>query len=389
MRTTLQLAGDGKARVRRTLIVLLYGSACILAVGESLHWSALVALKFAVLTVLFELFFSRLEQPAAPKSDDAQHLKSLVGGVVPVWARQLDAANQHLNHSVTVIMERFAGMSGRMCQTVDQNGSHSGQSFITVMTDAHDKLEAVLKELQDALSARSRLAEDVLAMAAFIQQLETMANEVGAIARHTNLLSLNAAIEAARAGEQGRGFAVVAKEVRELAAESGRTGERIIQVIGEVNHAIRNARSAMMDFTAQDNAVVDRAHEVIEGVVDGIRHAAEDALHRAEVLAAESTAVRQEIDEVLVSVQAQDRVSQMLAHAQRDQQRLVEALQQPGDLAQQPGLSPGTWLAHLRSTYTTEDEQAAHDGKPFKPPTAASAGRQAAAAPAEQDTTFF
>jgi methyl-accepting chemotaxis protein len=57
---------------------------------------------------------------------------------------------------------------------------------------------------------------------------------IEAIARKTNLLSLNASIEAARAGAHGRGFAVVAEEIRLLSRQSGEAASRIGKLAGDV-----------------------------------------------------------------------------------------------------------------------------------------------------------
>lgn len=89
-----------------------------------------------------------------------------------------------------------------------------------------------LKEIND----RSKKAIDIIHVqtnttntsALKIQEATRL---ITAIAKETNLLSLNASIEAARAGEHGRGFSVVAAQIQKLATESNASAKQIEQII--------------------------------------------------------------------------------------------------------------------------------------------------------------
>ncbi|GAB0112673.1 hypothetical protein AcidC75_01980 [Acidisoma sp. C75] len=150
-----------------------------------------------------------------------------------------------------------------------------------------------------------------------IAQIITVIDE---IAFQTNLLALNAGVEAARAGDAGRGFAVVAQEVRALAQrsadaakeikgliadstqqvasgvnlvrETGRTLERIISQVGEIDSVVTdisasaheqssalgevNSAINQMDRATQENAAMVEqataaAHSLAQEAMELIR----------------------------------------------------------------------------------------------------------------------
>ncbi|MDT2235982.1 methyl-accepting chemotaxis protein [Paenibacillus larvae] len=71
------------------------------------------------------------------------------------------------------------------------------------------------------------------------QQIDEIITAITAIAKQTQLLSLNASIEAARAGEAGRGFAVVAEEVKKLAEQSATSAQHIAGLAGQIQSATK------------------------------------------------------------------------------------------------------------------------------------------------------
>lgn len=80
------------------------------------------------------------------------------------------------------------------------------------------------------------IAELILELSEYIQQIGSIIGLVEDITEQTNMLALNAAVEAARAGEHGKGFAVVAGEIRKLADESKQATTKISSLINDIQH---------------------------------------------------------------------------------------------------------------------------------------------------------
>jgi methyl-accepting chemotaxis protein len=172
---------------------------------------------------------------------------------------------------------------------------------------------------------------------------------VGQIAAQTNLLAINAAIEAARVGVQGRGFAVVADEVRKLSQRSAETGKHMTERVNHIANVTKVALNTADRSAVQDKRILEISGDVVRDVLSHVQtlgDTAEQMRHHGNI-------IRSDIENLMVALQFQDRISQILQVVKDDMDKLSQLAD---NLHQSTVPTPDTWLAGLKDTYTMEEE---------------------------------
>jgi len=296
-----------------------------------------------------------------------QGLDQLCTQVLPLWASQIDIVHAQTEESITALSNRFADLSGRIQSTVSTVRSDAGVDMVSLLASSEAELNGIITDLQGTLANKDILLQQMRELSGMTSQLESMARGVGEIAKQTNLLALNAAIEAARAGEAGRGFAVVADEVRKLSSLSGDTGRKIAETVAIVNHSISTTLDTSQQYAEQELKLLSNSGRHIGDVVARFRDAADVLVANSNTLTREGEHIGQEIGEVLVALQFQDRVGQVLDHVRTDLRRLEERVHDAARAAAagRPAgeVDSAAWLAEMAEKFTTpEQHQLQHSG---------------------------
>ena len=311
-------------------------------------------------------------------------LDEVLLGAMPIWAKQVESSRHQTEEAIVSLANRFTGIAARLQETVQASqqaaGELDGQSAdgaLEVLARSDSELSQVINSLKATQSSRDQTLVQVRSLTAYTKELRAMAADVAAIAAQTNLLALNAAIEAARAGEAGRGFAVVADAVRSLSNKSSETGQQMSAKVDIINNAITQLVQAASSSADQDSHSVAESENSIQKVLERFQNITGRLAESADLLKQESYGIRDEMTEVLVSLQFQDRVSQILSHVRDNMHALHDHLLQASQAPDQAvGVDARQWLARMEATYATDEQRRLHHGV-------------AAAQQNSQDITFF
>lgn len=353
-----------------------YGTAAGLAIAAALLLGAVIAAWqiMRLQAVRIDAVIADQQQACEAKlhaqaSQGIAGLEDFCTSTVPIWGRQIETARAETEESITALAQRFSGIAkclsgGTTASQRDSSGIGDENGAINVIKTSERELKTLIDTLKTAQHARDAVFDEIRGLSHYTEELRKMATDVAAIAAQTNLLALNAAIEAARAGESGRGFAVVADEVRKLSSLSSETGKKMSEKVNVINAAMVGACKVAEEASAHDAQSIKNSESTVQNVIGRFGGVATRLSESTEILQKTNNSIGVEVNEMLVSLQFQDRVSQILAHVRADMQKLETHLQETKGGTRH--IDAHEWLSEMYLSYATEEQRLNHGSTQMK-----------------------
>jgi methyl-accepting chemotaxis protein len=302
-------------------------------------------ISFAVLAVgwraIVMLTAAKCAQGATETLDEERALmtefRNLLRETTQQFTAQFNAARGEIGRVQSLLQDAIndltASFQGMHAQTEEQRSltlsvttgmskDGGGVRFDQFVRDTSGVMQRVVDSVVNNSKLGMELVELTDSIAQHAQDVQGILTEIGAIAKQTNLLALNAAIEAARAGEAGRGFAVVADEVRDLSGRTTQFSQQINTLMQSMQVAVKQTESAIERMAGQDMNFALESKQQVEGIIGTMEAQNSARIQAIGSLGDSANVVESLVGRAVTALQFQDMVSQLLSHILRR----VEAL---------------------------------------------------------------
>lgn len=336
----------------RALLTLWGINALLLALLAPRWWQGVVA-GALIAGVAWVLGAARTEVvippvanvPSSPISSHAGNpsdLPVLVQAIVPAWRNNVQLARTQTQEAIDKLTQRFVGIHQRLGGAVSLAEGGKNGDVLQVIQNAAQQLGGIADALEQVLTTRDALLRKIETLSQHNEDIRQLGLQVEQIAGRTGVTDL---------------FSDQASWT-ELAARSAETGRQIVNKTKVVQQQIQATHLSANQLDADAGRMVDDSRMVIDSVIADFRQSADKLSGTVGQLEEENREVDQEVCDILVNLQFQDRISQILDHVQLDMVKLTGLVQSAGPLP-----PSAAWLADLEKTYTTQEQRQVHAGQ--------------------------
>jgi methyl-accepting chemotaxis protein len=224
-----------------------------------------------------------------------------------------------LTQAIASLTQSFEGMHRQTEQQRQIAISVTDDSSTSINFDAFVKdTSAAMGRVAESIVNNSKMGMELVEVTADISKrtrdVQNILSEIGAIAKQTSLLALNASIEAARAGEAGKGFAVVADEVRDLSTRTSQFSQQINALILGMQGSVNQTEKAIQSMASQDMTFALDSRKQVDDIIGEMSRQNMKRVKAIDDLGASVAIVEQQVGVAITALQFQDMVSQLMNH---------------------------------------------------------------------------
>ena len=234
-----------------------------------------------------------------------------------------DAAREAKDKAAQVA--RTAGEASATTQNVAAASEELSQSIRSIS----GQVQLSTRVTTDAAGLARDVSSAMNGLLGQIDKVNQVTGFITTVAAQINLLALNATIESARAGEAGRGFAVVAGEVKNLAGQTSKASDEIVQQIADMQRASQDAEKRITTIVSTINSI-DSAMQSIASAIEQQSRATGEIAQNVEQSSDHARSVSSTIADVEqgaeLTRQSSDDILRATEHLRREAQTLERSV---------------------------------------------------------------